>query len=400
MIKEMDALNGNGTWNLVHLPTRKKAIGRRWVFVVKVNQDGLVARLKARLVAKGYTQTYGVDYSNTFSPVAKMTYVRLSISLTATHNLNLHQLDINKVFLHGDLQEEVYMEQLPRFVAHGEIGKVCRLRKSLYGLKQSPRAWFSKFSQVVEKFGLQKSKSDHSVFYRNSSSAIVLLVMYVDDIVITGSDSIGISSLKSFLHGQFHTKDLGMLRYFLGVDVMRSKHRIFLSQMKYVLDLLSEIGKLGAKPCSSPMAPGVHLTREGELFEDPKTYRRLLGKLNYFIVTRPDIAHSVSVVSQYMSSLTVDNWAAVEHILCYLKATPGRGILYSNHGHNRVECFTNVDWVKSKEDRRSTSGYCVFVGGNQVSWKSKKQGVVSRSSVESEYRAMAQCVKSCGFINS
>ena len=133
----------------------------------------------------------------------------------------------------------------------------------------------------------------------------------------------------------------------------------------------------------SLMAPGLHLTREGELFEDLERYRRLVGKLNYLIVTRPDIAHSVSVVSQYMSSPTVDNWAAVEHILCYLKGAPGRGILYSNHGHNRVECFTDADWAGSKEDRRSPSGYCVFVGGNLVSWKSKKQGVVSRSSAES-----------------
>ena len=213
-------------------------------------------------------------------------------------------------------------------------------------------------------------------------------MVYVDDIVITGSDSIGISSLKFFLHGQFHTKDLGMLRYFLSVEVMRSKHEIFLSQRKYVLDLLSETKKLGAKPCSSPMAPGVHLTREGELFEDPERYRRLVGKLNYLTVTRLDIAYSVSVVSHYMSSLTVDNWAAVEHILCYLKGALGRRILYSNHGHNRVECFTDADWTWSKEDRRSTSGYCVFVGGNIVSWKSKKQGVVSLSSIESEYRAM------------
>ena len=141
----------------------------------------------------------------------------------------------------------------------------------------------------------------------------------MDDIVIIGSDSTRISSLKSFLHGQFHIKDLGMLRYFLGVEVMRSKHGIFLSQRKYVLDLLSETGKLGAKPCSSPMAPSLRLAREGELFEDPERYRRLIGKLNYLTITRPDIAHSVSVVSQYMSSLTVDNWATVEHILCYLK---------------------------------------------------------------------------------
>ena len=258
-------------------------------------------------MAKGYTQTYGVDYSNTFSPVAKMRYVRLFISLATTHNWDLYQLDIKNVFLHGDLQEEVYMEQPLGFVAQGEIGKVCRLQKSLYGLKQSPYAWFGKFSHAVEKFGLQKSKSDHSVFYRNSSSGIILLMVYVDDIVITGSDSTRISSRKSFLHCQFHTKDLGMLRYFLGVEVMRSKHGIFLSQRKYVLDLLSETGKLGAKPCGSHMAPSVHLTREGELFEDSKRYRRLVGKLNYLTATHPDIAHSVSVVSQYMSSPTVDN---------------------------------------------------------------------------------------------
>ena len=157
-----------------------------------------------------------------------------------------------------------------------------------------------------------------------------------------------------------------MLKYFLGVEVMWSKHEIFLSQRKYVLNLLSEIGKLGAKQCSSPMASGVHLTREDELFEDLERYKRLVGKLNYLTITRPDIAHLVSVVSQYMSSPTVDNWAAIEHILCYLKGGPGRGILYSNHGHNRVECFADADWAGSKEDRRSTSGYCVFVGGNLV----------------------------------
>ena len=153
----------------------------------------------------------------------------------------------------------------------------------------------------------------------NSSSSIIMLVVYVDDIVITESDSKGISSLKSFLQNQFHTKDLGMLRYFLGIEVMRSKHGIFLSQRKYVLDLLSETGKLGVKSCSSPMVPGIYLTKEGETFEDPERYGRLVGKLNYLTVTRPDIAHSVSVISQYMSSLTIFHRAAVEQILCYLK---------------------------------------------------------------------------------
>ena len=255
-------------------------------------------------MAKGYAQTYGVDNSDTFSPVAKITYVWLFISLAATYNWDLHQLDIKNVFLHGNLQEEVYMEQPPGFVAQGGIGKVCHFRKFLYGLKQSPHAWFGKFSQAVEEFGMQKSKSDHSVFYKNSSSSIILLV---DDIVITGSDSKGISSLKSFLQSQFHTKDLGMLRYFLDIEVMQSKHEIFLSQRKYVFNLLSKTGKLGLKPCNFSMALGVHLIEEGETFEDPKRYRRLVGKMNYLSVTRPNIVHSISVVSQYMSAPIVDH---------------------------------------------------------------------------------------------
>ena len=160
---------------------------------------------------------------------------------------------------------------------------------------------------MIEKFGLQKNKSNHSVFYRYSQEGIILLVVYVDDIVITGNDRASISSLKSFLHGQFHTKDLRMLKYFLGVEVMRSKRGIFLFRRKYVLDLLSETGKLAVKPCHSPIAQSLHLTREGELFEDPKRYRRLVGKLNYLTVRRPDIAYSVSVVSQNMSSPTVDH---------------------------------------------------------------------------------------------
>ena len=161
------------------------------------------------------------------------------IFLAASYDWDLHQLDIRNAFLHGDLQEEVYMKQPPRFVAQGEIGKVCRLQKSLYGLKQSPRAWFGKFSQAIEAFGMQKSKSDHFVFSKNSNYGIILLIVYVDDIVITRSDSKGILSLKSFLHSQFHTMDLGMLKYFLGIEVMRSKQGIMLSQQKYVLNMLS-----------------------------------------------------------------------------------------------------------------------------------------------------------------
>ena len=209
---------------------------------------------------------------------------------------------------------------------------MCRIQKSLYVLKQNPRAWFDKLSHAVETFDMQKSKFDHSIFYKNSNSDIILLVVYVDDIIITESDSKCILSLKSFLHSQFHTKDLGMLKYFFGVEVIRSKQRILLSQQKYVLDMLSET-----------MASKVQLTNEGELFEDPRRYKRLVEKLNYLIVTCLDIAYSISLLSPYMSSPIISHWAAVENILCYLKEASRREILYKNHGHTIIECFSDAD---------------------------------------------------------
>ncbi|RVX08747.1 Retrovirus-related Pol polyprotein from transposon RE1 [Vitis vinifera] len=358
MLAEICALEDNHTWKLVDLPQGKKVVGCKWVFAVKVNPDGSVVRLKARLVARGYAQTYGVDYSDTFSPVAKLNSVRLFISIAASQQWMIHQLDIKNAFLHGDLEEEVYLEQPPGFVAQGEYGK---------------------------------SEKDHSVFYKKSAAGIILLVVYVDDIVITGNDHAGISDLKTFMHSKFHTKDLGELKYFLGIEVSRSKKGMFLSQRKYVLDLLKETGKIEAKPCTTPMVPNVQLMPDdGDPFYNPERYRRVVGKLNYLTVTRPDIAYAVSVVSQFTSAPTIKHWAALEQILCYLKKAPGLGILYSSQGHTRIECFSDADWAGSKFDRRSTTGYCVFFGGNLVAWKSKKQSVVSRSSAESEYRAMSQ----------
>ncbi|KAJ9535088.1 hypothetical protein OSB04_un001836 [Centaurea solstitialis] len=330
MLDELKALDHNDTWHLVELPAGKRAIGCKWVFTVKVNPDGSVARLKARLVAKGYAQTYGVDYSETFSPVAKLSSIRLFISLAATYNWPLHQLDVKNAFLHGDLQEEVYMEQPPGFVAQGECGKVCKLRKSLYGLKQSPRAWFGRFNSVVTKFGLRRSSHDHSVFFASSDAGCTLLVVYVDDIVITGSDEKGIKRLKDFLASQFQTKDLGPLKYFLGIEVSRSPKRNLLVSTQLRAD-------------------------DGDPLENPEKYRRVVGRLNYPTITRPDIAFP-----------------------------------YQNNGHHIIEGFTDADYDGDPTSRRSTTGYCVFVGGNLVSWRSKKQNVVSRSSVESEYRAMAQ----------
>ena len=180
-------------------PLDKRTIGCKWVYVVKMKADGFVDRLKARLVAKEYAQTYGVDCTDTFSSVTKMTFIRIIIFLAATYCWSLYQLDVKNIFLYGDLQEEMYMEQPSGFVAQGEYGKVCKLKKSLYGLKQSPRAWFDRFSDVVIEFGIKRSSCDHTIFFKYTDSGCILLIVYIDDIMITGSDAQGISSLKEFL---------------------------------------------------------------------------------------------------------------------------------------------------------------------------------------------------------
>jgi len=271
--------------------------------------NGTIDRLKSRLVPKSYTQIFGLDYSDTFSPMAKMAFVRLFIPMAALQQWPLYQLDVKIFFLNGDLQEEIYMEQPPGFVAQGESsGLVCRLRKSLYGLTQSPRAWFRKFSNVVQQFGMTRSETDHSVFYRHSSVGCIYVVVYVDDIVLTGSDHHDISQVKQHLCQHFQTKDLDKLKYFLGIEVGQSSTGIVISQRKYALDILEEIGLMNSKSVDTLMDPNVKLLpNQGEPLSDAEMYRRLVEKLNYSTVTRPDISFRVSVVSQFLNSPCEDH---------------------------------------------------------------------------------------------
>ena len=219
---------------------------------MKYKADGTVDRFKARLVAKGYTQKYGIDYTNTFAPVAKINIVRVLLSMAANLDWPLQQFDVKNAFLHGDLTEEIYMELPPGCTGTDmNKGKVCKLKKSLYGLKQSPRAWFGRFTKSMKAFGYSQSNWDHTLFLKRKNKKITALIVYVDDMVVTRNDPMEQSALKKYLSTEFKMKDLGSLKYFLGIEVSRGKSGIFLSQRKYIIDLLKKTGMSACKPVSN-----------------------------------------------------------------------------------------------------------------------------------------------------
>ncbi|PRQ37299.1 putative RNA-directed DNA polymerase [Rosa chinensis] len=297
MNEEIDALLKQGTWKLVPLPKDKNIVGSKWIYKVKKNPDGTVSRYKARLVAQGFSQEKGLDYDETFSPVVRHSTVRLVIALAAMNRWELRQLDVKNAFLHGDLREEVYMQQPIGFTDPVHPEYVCLLKKSLYGLKQAPRAWNEKFSNFLPALGFHFSHSDPSLFIKNSEKGVVALLLYVDDIIVTGSDTEGIIAVISELGEVFDMKDLGSLSYFLGINVQYKKKGIFLSQEKYAKELILKAGLESCKACSSPCLPHIQLLKsEGTLLDNPTLYRSLVGALQYLTFTRPDIAYAVNTV--------------------------------------------------------------------------------------------------------
>lgn len=392
-LDEYQALQKNGTWELTTLPPGKRTVGCKWIFSVKQKADGSIDRYKARLVAKGYSQTYGIDYQETFAPVAKLNTICALLSIAANLDWPLYQLDVKNAFLNGDLSEEVYMAIPPGFETSLTKGKVCKLRKSIYGLRQSPRTWFEKFTKVVKRDGYIQSQADDTLFIKHfAHGKVAMLIVYVDDIVLTGNHDEEIKRLKLLLSKEFEIKDLGPLRYFLGLEVARSKQGISVSQRKYALDLLTETGMSGCRPTETPMDPNtkLKLRTEEEPAADLGRYQRLVGKLIYLTHTRPDISFAVSIVSQFLSNPSKDHLEAVYRILRYIKRDPGKGLLFTKSSSRDLEVYTDADWAGSPIDRRSTSGYCSYVWGNLVTWRSKKQQVVARSSAEAELRALAQ----------
>lgn len=306
---------------------------------------------------------------------------------------SLHQLDVQNAFLHGVLEEEVYMKQPPGFEDKNKPFHICRLDRSLYGLKQAPRAWYSRLSSKLQTLGFIPSKSDTSLFIYNKSHTIIFVLIYVDDIIVTSSSNEAVTALLKDLHSDFALQDLGDLHFFLGIEVKRNKEGgLHLSQEKYATDLLSKAGMQGCKPSLTPLSSSEKLSlAEGVLLnqEDGTKYRSLVGALQYLTLTRPDISFAVNKVCQFLHAPTSAHWTAAKRILRYVKNTLSVGLTFSKSSSTLVSAFSDSDWAGCLDDRRSTGGFAVFFGPNLISWCAKKQATVSRSSTEAEYKALA-----------
>ncbi|KAF5815624.1 putative RNA-directed DNA polymerase [Helianthus annuus] len=396
---EMEALLRNNTWEIVDLPKDRKPIGCKWIYKIKYKANGEVERYKARLVAKGYSQREGLDFGETFSPVVKMVTVRCVLSIAVQNGWTLFQLDVNNAFLYGAISEDVYMSLPEGYFTEGK-NKVCKLIKSLYGLKQAPRKCNEKLTNVLLNVGFVQSVCDHSLYTLSKNSVFIILLVYVDDIVITGNNNVEIEKVKQMLSDTFHIKDLGILKYFLGIEVLYGEHGLCLSQRKYCLELLSEFGYLGCKPVSTPIELSSLVNSKTEnntgCVIDVTNYQKLIGKLIYLSLTRPDISYAVQFLSQFMHSPTEGHLRIALRLLRYLKSSPGKGIMFKKSADFSLTCYADSDWAKCLVSRKSVTGFCVFLGSNLISWKSKKQSTVSRSSGEAEYRSM--CSATCELI--
>lgn len=407
MKSEMDSMYTNQVWTLVDPPEGIVPIGCKWIYKRKIGSDGKIETYKARLVAKGYKQRQGVDYEETFSPVAMLKSIRILLAIAAHYDYEIWQMDVKTAFLNGNIVEDLYMEQPEGFISSGEDHKVCKLKRSIYGLKQASRNWNIRFDEAIKSFGFLQNMDEPCVYKKISGKAISFLILYVDDILLIGNDVGVLSSVKLWLSQNFSMKDLGIASYILGIKVYRdrSKRLLGLSQSMYIDKVLKRFNMQDSKRGLLPFRHGIHLSKD----MSPKTpderenmskipYASAIGSIMYsMLCTRPDISHAVSVTSRYQSNPGSEHWMAVKNILKYLRRTKDIFLVYGG-GELRVDGYTDSDFQSDVDDRKSTSGYVFTLNGGAISWKSCKQDTTADSTTEAEYIAASEASKEAVWI--
>ena len=402
MNQEMESMYSNSVWELVDLPEGFRPIGNKWIYKRKKGADGKVETYKARLVAKGYTQKEGVDYEETFSPVAMLKSIRILLSMAASLDYEIWQMDVKTAFLNGNLDEEIYMSQPEGFQEKDQEQKVCRLLKSIYGLKQASRSWNIRFDETIKSFGFHQSVDEACVYKLIKEKHVVFLVLYVDDILLMGDNVKLLTEVKDWLATQFKMKDLGNANYVLGIQILRDrKNRVLaLSQATYIDKVLTRFSMQNSKKGLMPTRHGIILSKKEypttpQEIEDMRhvPYASAVESLMYaMLCTRPDICYAVGVVSRFQSNPGLNHWIAVKHILKYLRRTRDYMLVYSGDDL-KIQGYTDSDFQGDRDSRKSTSGSVFTLGGAAVVWRSVKQSSIADSTMEAEYIAASKAAK-------
>jgi hypothetical protein len=404
MKDEMRSMSSNDVWDLVEIPKGAKTVGCKWVYKTKCDSQGNINKYKARLVAKGFTQREGIDYTETFSPVSCKDSFRIIMALTAHYDLELHQMDVKTAFLNGDLDENVYMAQPKGFVVEGKEKMGCRLKKSIYGLKQASRQWYLKFDRTIKSFGFKENVEDNCVYAKFKNGKFIFLVLYVDDILLASSDISLLQETKRFLSSKFDMKDLGEAEFVLGIQIHRDRRKgvLGLSQKAYIEKMLK---KYSMHKCSPSPAPIVKGEKYGD-WQCPRNqyeidqmkavpYASAVGSLQYCqVCTRPDLAFVTGLLGRFQSDPGLEHWKLVKKVLRYLQGTKGLMLTYRKSEYLKLIGYSDSDYAG--EDRKSTSGYIFTLAGGAISWKSSKQTVTTSSTMYAEFVA---CYEASGQVN-
>ena len=396
MKDELKCLDDNGTWVLVGLPKGQTPIKCKWVFLTKCDTAGDETRLRAHLVAKGFSQTEGIDYDETFAPVARLDSLHLLLAIAAHFDLEVHHIDIKSAYLNGNLNKEIYMEQPKGFVVKGKDNQVCLLKKALYGLKQVGRQWHIHLNDTLEEFGFKRIISGNTSIFIDGGDLILLV--YIDDIALFRMLT-KINEFKKCITTRYKITDLGEISQFLGLHIIRDRHKrtLSISQQHYVKRMLTRFDMLDCVPALMPFAARTNLQANPDDTPDPQLcaqYQQVVGSLMYAMLgSRPDIRFTVNRLAQYGSNPSHTHLNSALHILRYLRATKDHRLTYGQNDSSELIGYSDSDWAGDKDTRRSTTGYCFLLMGASIPWAARKQHTVALSSTEAEYMALTACTK-------
>lgn len=386
MQEELNQFVRNDVWTLVPQPKSQTIIGTKWVFRNKMDENGIVSRNKARLVAQGYNQQEGIDYDETFAPVARLESIRILLAYACAHNFKLFQMDVKSAFLNGVINEEVYVAQPPGFIDFEKPNYVYKLKKALYRLKQAPKAWYDRLKTFLVDHKYTMGLVDNTLFTKKKDSHIIIVQIYVDDIIFGSTCQELCVDFSKIMHDEFEMSMMGELNFFLGLQIKQLEDGIFFNQSKYIKDMLKKFGLEDSKPIKTHMSTETKLTKDEESESvDSTKYRGMIGSLLYLTASRPDIMFSVCLCARFQEDPKTTHLEAVKRIFRYIKGTTHLGLWYPKGTGIDTIVYADSDHAGDYVDRKSTSGICTFVGHCLTSWFSKKQTALAISTTEAEY---------------